>query len=197
MLLFRQTDERWIKDSMTGEDDFPNMKEKEISARWEKHKNGKRNDTIGRYGCLITALCSAYCEKYNTTLRIPSKGNELMRYYKGYEALQDISNCKPWGYMESNIVWAIAKMVFKIKNIDYYWTGEIDIKHPDYYYIARVPYDPQKIMSGHYCLITGNNPIKYHDTDSGVIRTDWNTRLKDKNGNLLYFMHRIEFEKSL
>lgn len=195
-MLYRQTDKQWKDDIMTGPKDFLHMFTKEKLQRWKINNDSIHGDTLGLFGCLVTASCSAHSICYDNKQKNPKKVNELLRIQKGYQSLFDISKCEPKGQKESHIVWTVLQQILDIKNIDYFWTGKIDIEHPKYFYICRVPYKPPKIMSGHYCLITSmkNDIIHYFDTDSGIIRTDWNTNLKDKNGNSIYFLHRIEFK---
>lgn len=179
-MLYRQSDIKWHDHIMTGAIDFPLMTISEKKLRW---KYEKMIDTIGLCGCLITAVVNAHNDFFQDYSYTPGVLNDLIRSYHGYNIFQN-NNCKIGE--ESYIIWSVLKTLLKIKSVDYYWTGKIDIQHPNYYYICRVPYS-QKIRAGHYCFITGfdKTPI-YHDSDTGAFRKDWG-KYPD------YFIHRLEF----
>lgn len=170
--MFRQTDEAWNKVLMTSPEDLPKLSKKEKDIRWDKHSgNTKQGDTIGRFGCLLTALTNAY-NYYFQDVVTPEYFNAKMRENNGYFALYYDYDCEVG--QESFLVWDIAKKVFKFKTYKEVDKKEIDIDHRTKYFIARVPFRPPVIMSGHYNLIVGCDPhIKHFDSDTGAIRTDW------------------------
>lgn len=190
--MYTQTDTRWKNKYMTNEYDFVGANVIEIQARYQMEKDGIRGDTIGRWGCLVTCLANAYNQYHEIQSMQPDVAknltpglfNEQLRLNRGYQALTR-KYCQIG--QESYIVWPIAQMLLGIKNVDYHFSGKIEINHDKYWYIARVPFRPPTIMGGHYCNVVGaKNGIKYFDVDSGKIRTDW-----ENNNN--YFVHRIEF----
>ena len=166
MKLYTQTDKRWNYDIMTGFDDMPIIKEEEAVKRW----GHELNDYFGRWGCLITSLCNI--QKYRGVEMTPKNLNTLLRLNEGYKYLKLKDNCPQ--KQESFAVWdTILKLIGAraVKfNVDKKY---IEIKNPLKFYIARIPFNPPKIMSGHYNIILGNNPIMHFDSDTGEVRDDW------------------------
>ena len=173
-MMYRQTDERWNKELMTMPEDLARLTQREKDIRWGYHDKAPQGDTIGRFGCLITALTNCY-NYYNKTKKTPSYFNEQMREKNGYFALYYGYDCPV--ERESYIVWDVAQKVFGIKYVKMEVAKNlIDIGSITKYYIARVPYKPPKIMSGHYNTVINyeHKLVYHHDSDTGVIRNDWN-----------------------
>jgi len=165
--MFRQTDPKWKDTTMTDPSDLPKLEDKEKLLRWGK----KGKDTLGRFGCLVTALTNAH-NYYYSEVRTPEWFNQKLRDNDGYYVLRDGYDCLVG--QESFIDWEVAKKVFGFKAFKDVETRIVDILDEHRYYIARVPYNPPSIMSGHYNLIVGNKDgIRHFDSDTGAIRTDW------------------------
>lgn len=181
--MYRQTDKRWAKEFMTSPADLPKADIKDLRMRWEKHADGLQGDTIGRWGCLVTALTNVYNSFFKTDFT-PSYFNHWLRKNDCYNVLKMSYDC-PVG-QESYLDLDLAKIVYKYRNY-----REIDIKYIDInslnsFYILRCPYSPPKIMSGHYNMIIDYNKdtkiIKHFDSDSGAIRIDYE---KNKNYRII------------
>ena len=167
MKLYRQTDSRWAGDIMTGVGDAPNMSSKEKLKRWGHNKV----DTVSRYFCLGNTLSNIDLLRGGSLN--PGKFNQLLRDNKGYYFLEQGSSCKI--QQESFIRWEVALWLIGAKGTNRnLGISDIAIEDPERYYIAKVPYDPPQLLSGHYNLITGvANGITHFDSDTGVYRKDW------------------------
>ena len=185
-MLNTQTNEEWKDEIMTSKDDLPGMSRAEIIARWGE----KGYDSIGRFGCVITSLSSVLNDFHKTSYFTPLWINTVLRDHKGYQFLKEKRNCNIGE--ESFIDWDVFSDFFDVKNIrNKIQPSEIEIKSPVKYYLARVPYSPERnIWSGHYNLIVNYHGgiITHFDSDTGVRRVDWGK-------SDLYWIKEIEFKK--
>ena len=180
MKLFTQTDLRWSNEVMTEAMDLTNITSEEATKRW----GSRAKDFIWRWGCFVTAICNA--KLYMGERLDPMELNNLIRKNKGYWVLKQGKDC-PIG-KESYVDWEVLLPIIKAKNIRFNISkDEIDISHPSKYYIAKVPFNPPKTMSGHFNLIVGTEGgITHIDSHSGDKRTDW-------EDSQYYQIHEIEF----
>lgn len=181
-MLFQQTDKRWIGEIMTGPLDFPNMSYKEKKKRWKN----LMPDYIGRWGCFLVSWVNVWNSKNKRQIN-PKEMCKIFRDNSVFNILHD-QECD-YGTESCSDMMKIEK-TFSVKITDRIQKGNIDISHPNKYWIARVPYNPEKgILSGHYNIITGlqenGDPIHF-DSDSGIFREDW----KESDD---YWIKEIEF----
>lgn len=174
MNYYTQSHKIWKKDIMTGSFDLPGISNEESAERWNN-----KNDTIGRYGCLITSLVNAYNFYNKRMLKTPFSFNKELRNNKGYKVLKLKQKCPI--SQESFLEWDVSINLLNIKNVVFNYIGPLNIKKENEFYILRCPYNPIKnIYSGHYNLIVDvkNSKIIHFDSDKGVFRYDFE---KNKN----------------
>lgn len=160
-----QTDKRWSGQTMTSK---PNA--------W--------NDTIGRWGCLITCLANIIQDIRGKEFT-PKDMNDLCKNLKAYAYLNDKTTKES---QASNLLWNKLQTYFQSSlKFDYHLTPDEYVNNPRYYYIARVIHLTTK--QGHYINLDHvQDGVKFvcFDVEDGQFKT-----LKK---NQITFLHRIIFK---
>lgn len=131
---------------------------RQSDAKWYDMQMAMKGDTLGLYGCLVTAIANIF-------EILPSTLNLLLRENKGYMGLVD---AKTWVNKESFINWPVVESLLKFKH---YVINPDQIKFDDKtFIIACIKH--RKYRTNHYCNLLDYSDEKYKifDTDYGDIK---------------------------
>jgi hypothetical protein len=141
----------------------------------------KEPDTIGQYGCLLTAKLNAFnlFNKDKLYLTIEQL-NDLIIKHKGYKYLfylehnqGDLEKTKKDCFgKESFQIPETVNWILGINNEEKKYTGKIDILSKNDYYIIKTKYQD----TGHYSLIVKEDK-SYLDSYDGIIKPGTTTIL--------------------